>query len=66
MEKFLDGKKTYIGAGVTVLTMLLSIVTKIDLDQDLQAEITKLVTEILGLIGSGLAIYGRIVAKPKK
>lgn len=59
MKKILEGKKTYIGLGVTVFG-LLGLTAYIT-----PAETEQLWTLIFELAGIALAVYGRAVAKSK-
>ena len=55
----LEGKKTYTGIAAMLLAML---------GQQLGVDLgdgTELITAVVTLIGAALAIYGRLVAKPK-
>jgi hypothetical protein len=60
MEKFLEGKKTYIG----LVIALLGVLGLGDLISE--GELTVVVDAVLQIAGIAIAAYGRLVAKPKK
>ena len=53
------------GALIAGVAALLNAYTNIDLDAGEIESITQLVVDTMGLVGSGLAVYGRIVADTK-
>ena len=57
--KILEGKKTYIGIAIALLGVfgLGNIIS--------EGEANELVSKIIEVVGLVLAVYGRVVAKPK-
>ena len=59
MKQILEGKKTYIGLAITLFGLfgLVAYITP--------EETERVFTMLFEFVGIGIAVYGRIVAKPK-
>jgi len=60
--KSLFASKTFWGTAIAFVALILNATGKVNIDQAMQGQALALVTEIGGVAGSALALYGRVKA----
>lgn len=64
MSNFLPGMKTYIGAGLAMFGTLAQMMGW-DWWASISGDVGTIANQVVALVGGVVAVYGRMVAKPK-